>query len=90
MSIRFSCAACGKRFQAADDVPGTGAKCPACGLWLEVPSHSPADAIPDPPPWPSAGRPTATAGNPGETWDEAASTAPGGEAKRPFWKDPIR
>jgi RsiW-degrading membrane proteinase PrsW (M82 family) len=46
MAIKFSCA-CGKEFQAKDELAGRRAKCPACGNILTIPRPAAAPAEPD-------------------------------------------
>ncbi len=48
MSIRFSCATCGKQFSVADNWAGRRAKCKDCGSVISVPI--PLGNTPPPPP----------------------------------------
>lgn len=60
MSIRFHCAACGKKLKAADEQAGDSVECPGCGAELLVPD---------------AGKPSRAAGSRGED-EQAAADAP--------------
>jgi hypothetical protein len=93
MAINFSCASCGKRLKAPDQLAGRRSKCTRCGVNIEVPVETAweVDDSPEPPSVPSALLRVVADQELGadELFRGKPLKALKGDKTRPFWKDPI-